>query len=276
MKTGIVIETNAEYHGYTQAISKSRLARMSICPAYFNWHEEYPQKKSDELLEGSAFHKLVLEPETFDDEYVVAPKFNRRTNVGKQEYADFCEMVESTGKEVLTEEQYTMICGMRDAVMANPYCRKLIKGNIEQSIYFTDDMTGVECKIRPDVWRKLDDSIVIIDLKSTRSALPTDFARDVVKFHYDLQAYMYSYGASKTFGVSMDKISFCFIAVEKKPPYLINVMQACSDVIEKGGADFREYIGMYAECMRTGNWYGLNGSHDVINDLMLPSNFNKK
>ena len=276
MKNGIVIETNAEYHGYTQAISKSRLQRMSVCPLYFKWHEENPQKKSDELLEGSAFHKLVLEPETFDDEFVVAPKFDRRTKVGKQEYADFCEMVESTGKEVLTEEQYDMICGMRDAVMENPYCRKLIKGNIEQSIYFTDDMTGVECKIRPDVWRKLDDSIVIIDLKSTRSALPMDFARDVVKFHYDLQSYMYSYGVSKSFGVPMDKISFCFIAVEKKPPYLINVMQASSDVIEKGGADFREYIGMYEECMRTGNWYGLNGSHDVINDLMLPSNFNKK
>jgi exodeoxyribonuclease VIII len=249
---------------------------MSVCPAYFKWHEENPQKKSDELLEGSAFHKLVLEPDTFDDEYVVAPHFDRRTKVGKQEYVDFCDMVASTGKEVLTEEQYKMICGMRDAVMENPYCRKLIKGNIEQSMYFVDDATGVQCKIRPDIWRKLDDSIIIIDLKSTRSALPMDFARDVVKFHYDLQAYMYSYGASKTLGVPMDKISFVFIAVEKKPPYLINVMQACSDVIEKGGADFREYIGMYADCMRTGNWYGLNGSHDVINDLMLPQTFNKK
>jgi hypothetical protein len=74
----------------------------------------------------------------------------------------------------------------------------------------------------------------------------------------------------------MEKISFVFIAVEKKPPYLINVMQSHSNVIEKGSADFREYIGMYADCLKTGNWYGLNGSHDVINDLMLPSIYNKK
>ena len=34
-KSGIVIETNAEYHGYREAISKSRLANMSVCPAFF-------------------------------------------------------------------------------------------------------------------------------------------------------------------------------------------------------------------------------------------------
>ena len=276
MKQGIVIERNDEYHSYKEAISKSRLSRMSVCPKYFKWCEDNPQKKSDELLEGSAFHKLVLEPDTFDDEFVVAPHFDRRTKVGKQEYADFCKMVEETGKEVLTDEQYEMICGMRDSVVANPYSAKLIKGNIEQSMYFTDDMTGVACKVRPDVWREVTDGLVIIDLKSTRSALPTDFARDVVKFNYDLQAYMYSYGVSKIFNVPMEKISFVFIAVEKKPPYLVNVMQAHSTVLEKGSADFREYIGMYAECKSTGNWYGLNGSHDVINDLMLPSNFNKR
>lgn len=276
MKQGIIIETNAEYHGYKEAISKSSLSRMSVCPRFFKWCEDNPQKKSDELLEGSAFHKIVLEPETFDEEYVVAPHFDRRTKVGKQEYADFCKMVEETGKEVLTDEQYKMICGMRDSVLANPYSAKLIKGNIEQSMYFNDDMTGVACKIRPDVWREVTDGIVIIDLKSTRSAIPTDFARDVVKFHYDLQAYMYSYGISKTFDVPMDKISFVFIAVEKKPPYLVNVMQAHPTVLEKGNADFREYIGMYSECKETGNWYGLNGRHDVINDLMLPSNFTKK
>ena len=274
MKQGIVIETNAEYHGYMDAVSKSRLSRMSICPQFFKWCEDNPPKKSDELLEGSAFHKLVLEPDTFDDEYVVAPQFNRRTKEGKLAYADFCEMVEKTGKEVLTEEQYNMICGMRDAVLSNPYSRKLIKGNIEQSMYFVDDATGVQCKIRPDVWRTVDDGIVIIDLKSTRSAMPKEFARDVVKFHYDLQAYMYTYGVSKVFDVPMEKISFVFIAVEKKPPYLINVLQAHSSVLEKGSADFREYVGMYAECLQTGNWYGLNGSHDIINDLIL-TNYNK-
>lgn len=270
MKSGIVIETNAEYHGYTEAISKSRLARMSVCPSYFKWHEDNPQEQTKDMLEGSAFHKIVLEPDTFEKEFVVAPKFDRRTKDGKLAYNHFCELVQS-GISVITEEQYEMICGMRESILRNPYARKLLNGNVEQSMYFVDDATGVNCKVRPDVWRKVGDRIAVIDLKSTRSAIPTEFARDVVKYHYDLQAYMYSYGVSKVFNIPIQNVDFVFIAVEKDPPYLINVMQADDYVMRKGEADFREYVGTYAECMESGNFYGLNGAHDMINTLSLPS-----
>ena len=270
MKNGIVIETNAEYHGYIEAISKSRLSRISICPLYFKWHEDNPQPPTAEMVEGSAFHKLVLEPETFDKEFVVAPKIDRRTKEGKAAYNQFCELVES-GLSVITEEQYEMICGMRDSILQNPYARKLINGNVEQSMYFVDDMTGVQCKVRPDVWREVGDRIVVVDLKSTKSAIPNLFANDVVKYHYDLQSYMYCNGVSKVKGVPLQNVDFVFIAVEKKPPYLVNVMQADNYVLQKGEADFREYIGTYAVCKDSNNWFGLNGEHNVINNLTLPN-----
>ena len=92
MKSGIIVETNAEYHGYTQAISKSRLARISVCPSYFKWHEDNPQKPTDDMIEGSAFHKIVLEPETFDKEFIVSPKFDRRTKEGKLAYNHFANL----------------------------------------------------------------------------------------------------------------------------------------------------------------------------------------
>lgn len=269
MKNGIVIETNAEYHGYRDAISKSRLANFSVCPSYFKWCEDNPQEETKELIEGSAFHKIVLEPETFDKEFIVAPTYDRRTKEGKLAYNHFCELVVS-GITVITQEQYDMICGMRDSVLANPYAVKLLKGNVEQSMYFVDEFTGVRCKVRPDVWRKVKDRIVITDLKSTKSAKPKDFARDLVKYNYDLQAFMYREGVSKVMDVPREKIDFVFIAVEKKPPYLVNVMQVDGAVFEKGEADFREYIGTYKSCLETGNFYGLNGEHNVINTLTLP------
>ena len=269
-KEGIVIESNSEYHSYVEAISKSRLARISICPSYFKWHEENPQEQSKEMLEGSAFHKIVLEPQTFDKEFIISPTYDRRTKEGKLAYNHFCELVQS-GISVITQEQYDMIEGMRQSVLKNPYAKKLINGNIEQSMYFVDDSTGVRCKVRPDIWRKVGDRIVVIDLKSTKSAMPLEFAKDVVKYNYDLQAYMYSNGVSKVLNVPIENVDFVFIAVEKKPPYLINVMQADKYVLQKGEADFREYIGTYAECKKQGNWYGLNGEHDVINNLTLPS-----
>lgn len=164
-----------------------------------------------------------------------------------------------------------MICGMRESILRNPYARKLINGNIEQSMYFVDDMTGVQCKVRPDVWRKVGDRIAVIDLKSTKSALSTLFANDVVKYHYDLQSYMYCNGVSKVVGVPIENVDFVFIAVEKKPPYLVNILQADKYVLQKGEADFREYIGTYKECLDSGNWYDLNGAYGVINNLTLPS-----
>ena len=269
MKSGIVIETNAEYHGYREAISKSRLANMAVCPAYFKWCEDNPQEPSEDMVLGSAFHKIVLEPETFGDEFVVMPQVDKRTTQGKLIIAEF--IIESAEKTVITQEQYDTICGMRDSIMSNPYARKLINGNIEQSMYFTDDLTNVECKCRPDVWRKVADRVVITDLKSAKSVMPNDFMRDVVKYHYDLQTAMYLDGASKVLGVPKDNIDFVFIAVEKKPPYLLNIMQADTYVIQKGEADFREYIGTYAECLETQNWYGLNGRDNIINNLSLPS-----
>ena len=269
-KSGIVIETNAEYHGYKEAISKSRLANMAVCPAYFKWCEDNPQEPSEDMVLGSAFHKIVLEPETFDKEFMIMPHFDRRTKEGRLGYENLMNKVQGECITLITKEQYDTICGMRDSIMSNPYARKLINGNIEQSMYFTDELTKVECKCRPDVWRKVADRVVITDLKSAKSVMPNDFMRDCVKYHYDLQTAMYRDGASKVLGVPKDNIDFVFIAVEKKPPYLLNIMQADTYVIQKGEADFREYIGTYAECKQTNDWYGLNGSKGIINTLSLP------
>ena len=269
-KSGIVIETNAEYHGYREAISKSRLANMSVCPAYFKWCEDNPQEPSEDMVLGSAFHKIVLEPETFDKEFMIMPHFDRRTKEGRLGYENLMNKVQGECITLITQEQYDTICGMRDSIMSNPYARKLINGNIEQSMYFTDDLTKVECKCRPDVWRKVADRVVITDLKSAKSVMPNDFMRDCAKYHYDLQTAMYRDGASKVLGVPKDNIDFVFIAVEKKPPYLLNIMQADTYVIQKGEADFREFIGTYAECKADGVFYGLNGKNGIINTLSLP------
>ena len=269
MKSGIVIETNAEYHGYREAISKSRLANISVCPAYFKWCEDIPQEPSEDMVIGSAFHKIVIEKKKKRDEYVVMTNYDRRTKDGKFEDYEFLEL--SEGKTVITQDQLETICGMRDSIMANPYARKLINGNIEQSMYFTDDLTKVECKCRPDVWRKVADRVVITDLKSSKSVMPYDFMLDVVKYHYDLQTAMYRDGVSKVLNIPKENIDFVFIAVEKKPPYLLNIMQADTYVIQKGEADFREFIGSYKECVETQNWYSFNGKDNIINNLSLPS-----
>ena len=273
-KSGIVIETNNEYHGFKGALSKSRLAKMSICPQYFKWCEDNPQPETEDLIVGSAFHKLVLEFDDFYDEFAIAPIVNRRTNAGKEQLAQFEE--ENYGKKIITIEQFEMIYGMREAVVSNKYANALLKGEHENSFYTTDDLTGEAIKARLDCWRKVEDRVVITDLKSCKSALYEDFMRDVVKYGYDLQAYMYCLIASKVLGVPIENVDFVFVAVEKKCPYLINILQADSMVLQRGEMLFRRYIGTYHDCKETNEWYGLNGRYGYINNLSLPDYIIKK
>ena len=270
----IVIEQNAAYHARREYINKSRLSKMSVCPRYFKWYEDNQQEPSADLIFGSAFHKLVLEQSTFDDEVAVMPTIDRRTKAGREMYQDFVE--KNQGKYIITDEQYDTIRAMRDSINENVYARKLLRGNVEQSIYFADEPTGVLCKCRPDVWRKVvteDGEIryAIIDLKSCRSAVTSDFSRDVVKYGYDLQTYMCRLGLSLALNVPIDNIDFFFVAVEKTAPYLVNLQQADETVLKRGEAIFREYIGKYKYCIDTNNWYSYNGEHGIINTVGVPS-----
>lgn len=269
MKNGIVIESNYEYHSYRDAISKSRLANMSKTPAYFKWYEETPQEPTDDLILGSAFHKLVLESEGFFDEFAVLPNdIDRRTKVGKEQYAQFLE--DNKGKAIINHSDFCTIVDMKNAVLSNPYVSKLFDGNIENSMYFTDELTGVECKVRPDCFKVIGDTVIITDLKSCKSAMPEDFMRDIVKYSYDLQAYMYRLGVSKVLGVPIKNIRFVFVCAEKKAPYLNAVYEVTQDVFDRGEMLFRKYIGMYKECKDTNNWYGYNGFTNAPMEIGLP------
>ena len=270
MKSGIVTESNSEYHGDLSAISKSRLANMSVCPQYFKWCEDNPQEPSNDLVLGSAFHKLLLEQKDFSKEFAILPMdIDRRTKVGKEMYAQFIQ--DNEGKDLISQSDFDMIWDMCESVLSNKYASQLLKGTHEQSMYFTDEFTGVQCKIRTDVYKVIGDRVIITDFKSCKSAVAEDFIKDIIKYHYDLQAYMYRYGVSKTLGVPIENVSFVFVPVEKKAPYLMAMYEVSQDIFDRGEMLFRKYIGMYKECKDTNNWYGYNGFTNSPMAIGLPN-----
>lgn len=275
LKSGIVRESNKKYHGYLNAISKSRLCKMSVCPAYFKWCEENPQEPTEDLIFGSAFHKVVLEPATFDREFAVLPlNIDRRTKAGRETYNEFLETHKN--KDILTQEQFETALCMKNAVEKNKIAKVLLKGKKETSMYYVDDLTGIECKIRPDLYTIVNDRLVITDFKSCKSASPEEFTRDIVKYSYDLQVAMYKNGASKVLGYPLDKIDFVFIAVEKKAPHLIGIYEANEDIYQRGDAIYRKYLGMLKHCRETNDWYEYNGITHQPMLLGLPEYLTKK
>ena len=269
MKNGIVIESNSEYHNDLTSISKSRLANMSVCPQYFKWALDNPQEPTTDLIFGSAFHKFVLEKDGFGEEFAVLPKdIDRRTKVGKELYNQFLD--NNVGKQIITQDEFEQIYDMKASVFSNEYADKLLNGHHEESMYFEDELTNITCKIRPDCYKVIGDKVIITDLKSCKSAMPEDFIRDIVKYSYDLQAYMYRLGVAKTLNVPIDNVSFVFICYEKKEPYLTAIYEVTQDIYDRGEMLFRKYIGMYKYCLDTNNWYGINGHTHEPMTIGLP------
>ena len=175
---------------------------------------------------------------------------------------------EAENKTVVTADMYQQATEMCEALSRNEFVQKLLKGKKEQVFFWDDDLTGEPCKCRTDCLTELGDNLIIVDLKSTENAETEAFMKSAIKYGYDMQSAMYSKGVEMNKG---KKPLFVFIAIEKKPPYAINILQADELLIRRGYDLFREYIGIYHDCKQTGNWYGYLGKFNQINNLALPS-----
>ena len=251
--------TEKEYRQHP-AISRSELWHIRESPQKFKYYKENPPEPTP------SFHKMLLEPDTFNDEFVVAPEANRRAKEGKQMWEAF--VADHENQTIIPVEMYAQAKEMCEAVKREPLSVKLLNGEAEVPFFWTDEMTGEACKCRVDVLNTEYSQPIIVDVKTTADASTDAFIRSAINYGYDLQSAMYSDGVEKNIG---KKPLFVFIAVEKEPPYAVNILQADELLLRRGYDLFREYIGIYHDCKMTGNFYGYLGRLNQINNLALPS-----
>lgn len=261
----IKTESNAEYHA-SVPLSKSRLWEMRKSPEWFRFCETVKKQQTPAMIVGSLIHTAVIEPEKLSTEYAILNDCDMRTKAGKEARARFLE--ENKGKTLIEDDEYELALEIARTIEENKIANYLLHGEVEQSVYTVDDLTGVEYKVRPDSYRIVGERGIIVDLKTTNDASTDAFMRDAVKYGYDMQAAMYKAAMEKEFKIPFD---FVFVAVEKSEPHMINVMQCDPLLLTRGYDMFREYIGIYKECLETGNWYGYNGKQGYINTLGLPA-----
>jgi len=202
---------------YRQAfgVSKSDLDLISRSISHWKNHE---RKTTSAMIFGSAFHDSILLPETFESEYLVEPKFNKRTKEGKAEFELFQK--ENEGKTFLEQEDYDKVIKMRDKILSHPVAKKILDGALfEQSCFFKNSEFLLDVKCRPDILR-LEDCI-IADLKTTQDASVNEFKKSIANYKYDKQAAFYLDILSSITGAQFT--SFIFIAIEKEPPYEIAI-----------------------------------------------------
>jgi hypothetical protein len=255
---------NAAYHALTSVVSKSHLDLIARSPLHYWARYLDPNRVEPEptpaMRLGTAVHTLTLEPDTWEQRYVTAPQVDRRTKEGKARWAEFEE--EAAGRELISAEDRAVVTRMAEAVWSHPAAAMLLKmpGQAETTHMWTDEVTGLGCKCRPD-WLT-NDGALVVDLKTTEDASPAGFRKSISSWRYHVQSAWYLQGLEQATGQRPDQ--FIFICVEKKPPYAVAVYAADPEMVATGAATAARDLALLAECKAGNSWPSYSSQIEVI------------
>lgn len=239
-------------------IRRSDLWYINKTPMHFRWHMDHPEEQTPTLVFGQAAHKLVLEKESFLEEFAVLPKeIDRRTKAGKEAYAAF--LTESEGKTVITSDDMDTLWDMYRQLMDSSEVLSLLEcvRGVELPYTWTDGETGEVCKCKADLITEINGIPYIVDYKTTTSCEDGAFERACRKYGYDFQCGFYTEGIEKC---TLEKHGFIFIAQEKAAPYASRVYWCDDGFIRAGKDKYHELLRLYHRCQQTGDWYGYSES----------------
>lgn len=228
---------NNEYHSH-EAIGSSILKKIAQKSLLHAIKEE--RKESDALNLGSAIHCAILEPEKFNQEFLVMPKIDGRTKEGKALKAEF--EIKAQGKTLLTEDQLEQVKGMLSSIHAHEIARGMLTGGEAEYAYFAKDLaTGLMLKTKPDY----KNAGALIDLKTCQDASREGFIRACITFNYALQAAFYLDVYNLATGENLTE--FFFVAVESSAPYAVATYKMGEVEINVGREQYKKALRQLAE-----------------------------
>lgn len=245
------------------ALSASGINAFYKSPLHF-WVESpfnpdrVKREETPAMLFGKVAHKLVLERDTFLDEFAISQKFDRRTTKGKEEAAQF--EAENAGKVIIDFDMFDQANDMAEAVMRHQSARTLLfGGEAEKPIMWKN---GINCKGKLDCWKQG----LILDYKTVASAEPEDFKKSILNFGYHRQAAWYMDGVERVTGERPK--GFVFIIQEKTLPDAVGVRALDEESLRKGHEENMRALEQITERLETGNW---RAYPDRIETTSLPA-----
>lgn len=259
--------TEKEYRSHP-AISRSELWRMHESPEKFKWFKDHPPAPTPALAFGQYVHALLLTPETITRDFLLMPELNLRTKDGREQRDLLLARCKEEGLTPVDRDTAELARNMVAACQADPDTMDLLTGIHEQPFFWLDETTGIQCKCRTDVLTTVDGEVSIVDYKSTANASTHAFVRDMYKYGYHFQTGFYCTGVKEA--LHLDKLPrFFFVAQEKTAPYSINRIEVPEDVIQLGIDKYREFLGIYRDCMAMDWWYGYTGPTGMPNEAYI-------
>lgn len=261
----------AEYHrAYLDVANNSGLKVIDErTPAHFRqWVIDSNRKLSakddfeqrNHFRVGRIVHSAILEPDTFDEAYVVMPSFGAMQSSTNRATRDawLASLPDSTA--VVKQEEKALAMAMREAVLQHKLARLVIEGGrSEVTMRWVDDRTGIKSKARADFWNA--DMGFALDLKTTDDASPWAFGRSVAQYRYHQQHAHYASG----FRIVDKPIrNYLILCVEKSAPHAVALYHVDAAGEERGFQILHRAMDRLATCIATDSWPGYSESIEPI------------
>jgi hypothetical protein len=264
MKAGIIEGLPYSEYEKIDAFSSSRAKLLEECPAILKYHLDNPQEHSDTpaLRLGRAVHSAVFERDSFDKEFVAAPKFGR-TKVEQESKEKFYEA--NKNKTILVGDEMEEALGIAAAVLKSTTGSSLLKGILpELTIVWQDKETGVWCKGRIDALNV--ELGILLDLKTLSDPLNDQSLMKLVYLRkYYRQLAWYAMGL-EALGRPVDLS--VLIWVQKKLPYPVRFCSLNQTALETGKHEMLSLLREYGDRLKSGEWPSYDGE---VTSIGLPA-----
>lgn len=250
---GIVDLSDVDYFAHP-ALSHSDAKLLLDSPARYRWVKDNPRPYKPEFEFGHVVHELVL---GVGGGIVIVDAADWRTASARAER----DAALTAGRAAILAAEYDEAAACADAVRRHPIAARLLDhlDHAEQACIWQDGDVDRKAKLDGVCGR------FGIDLKTTFDASTDTFGRTAGKYAYFSQDAWYRDALRACHGI--DDPAFLFIAVEKHPPYLVNVIALDPYDVELGARRNRRAIDLYRQCRDTDTWPGYG---DGINQAQLP------
>lgn len=234
-------------------------------PSMVPWSQANPRADTDATILGTAAHAKTLTPDLFDQDYAIIPSDAPRKPDGrilnaKRRSAESEDRVvwwrdfdrANAGKVYLRYDDVPVLQAIRAAVLAKPVVKDSLEGAavVEASAYWTDPLSGLPCKGRPD-WFNQDEGAVY-DLKVSR------YAASPSTLHFRIGDWVaqlaYNRFGLRTLGIQVDIGRL--VVVAPTPPHTVVLVEVKDEAMNLYHDRNVETMGQMEECRATGVWPG--------------------
>ena len=272
-----------------EALNWSTVKLMQESPALLKHFADHPyeRKDTDDFRLGRATHCAILEPDLFDEEFIVSPDFGNLNSksglINKIVFLEDLVPVDETDMkilvdsdkmidlrahvnwlesvtshiEIISEKQREAALRASEAVRAHGEARALLRGTRrEHIVQWVDESTGIKCKGRIDA---VGDSI--IDLKKTRHSTVRQILKSAADYDYHGQVAWYHDGATAAgiiHGHTLPHVIFVHISnTSTFVDVAVISMGQCPETFEDGRKLYKRLISEYSGCQAANLWPGM-------------------